>query len=260
MTSGAGPRVFITGASSGIGAAFARAYAARGATLGLTARRTEKLRQVADSVAVPSAVYSLDVRDAAALRSAAADFIARFGAPDTVIANAGISVGTLTDLAEDLPVFREIIDTNVLGMVHTFHPFLAAMKEARRGSLVGIASIAAVRGLPGGGAYSASKAAAVRYLESLRVELRGTGIRVTTICPGFIRTEMTADNAYHMPFLIDADDAVQRMMRVIDAGRSQATVPWQMALVSTLLSHLPNTVYDALLARRPRKPRRGQKI
>ncbi|HSS70312.1 MAG TPA: SDR family oxidoreductase, partial [Casimicrobiaceae bacterium] len=182
----------MTGASSGIGAALARYYATHGARLGLFARRTDALAALAQSLGSGStATYAGDVRDAGALREAAADFIARFGAPDVVIASAGISVGTLTDQVDDLETFRAVLDTNVLGMVHTFQPFLAAMRAARQGTLAGIASVAGFRGLAGAGAYCASKAAAINYLESLRLELRGSGVAVVTICPGYIATPMT---------------------------------------------------------------------
>jgi len=174
-----------------------------------------------------------------------------------VIGNAGISVGALTELEEDLPVFRDVLETNVMGLVNTFHPFIDPMRAARSGTVVGIASVAGFRGLPGGAAYSASKAAAIRYLEALRVELRGTGVSVTTICPGFIATPMTARNPYPMPFILEADDAARRFVRVIDAGKSFAVVPWQMAVVGGLLKLLPNPIFDALLAGRGRKPRRG---
>ncbi len=175
--------VFITGASSGIGAALARQYAAQGAAVGLFARRKAALDTLAATL--PSgctAVYAGDVRDASALADAAADFITRFGTPEIVIANAGISRGVLTGEEEDLTAFHAVFDTNVTGLVHTFQPFLAAMNAARHGALVGIASIAGFRGLPGSGAYSASKAAAIVYLESLRVEQHGTGVAVLTVC------------------------------------------------------------------------------
>jgi short-subunit dehydrogenase len=123
--------------------------------------------------------------------------------------------------------------------------------------LAGIASVAGFRGMPGAAAYGASKAAAISYLESLRVELHGTGVKVSTICPGFIRTPMTAKNPFPMPFIIDADDAVRRMARAIDAGESYAVIPWQMAIVGRLLKLLPNPVFDRLLAGRKRKPRKA---
>jgi len=131
------------------------------------------------------------------------------------------------------------------------------MQANRAGRLVGIASVAGVRGLPGVGAYSASKAAAVRYLEALRVELRASGVGVTTICPGYVVSPMTADNPYRMPFIIEADDAAQRIARLIDAGRSYAVVPWQMAIVARLMALLPNALFDRLAQRAGRKPRRG---
>lgn len=248
-------RVFITGASSGIGQAFVRYYAAQGAVLGLVARREERLRELAASLDADCAIYALDVRDATALNAAATDFIRRFGVPDIVIANAGVSRGTLTGQAEDLAAFQAVFDINVMGLVHTFHPFVEAMRQAGRGRLVGIASVAGLRGLPGSGAYSASKAAAISYLESLRVELAGSGVGVTTICPGFIRTPMTALNPYPMPFLMDADVAVRKMARSIERNRRYVIVPWQMALVGRLMQLLPPCLWDALTRNFKRKPR-----
>ena len=247
--------VFITGASSGIGAEFARHYAARGATLGLVARRGARLDELCRTLPVRCFTYALDVGDAAALAAAGADFIARAGLPDIVIANAGISVGTLTGMAEDLPAFERVLRTNVLGMAHAFDPFVAPLRAAGRGRLVGIASVAGIRGLPGAGAYCASKAAAISYLESLRVELRGSGVKVVTLAPGYIATPMTAVNPYPMPFILPAATAVRRMARVIDAGRSYAVVPWQMALVAKLMRLLPNGIFDRACAHVGRKPR-----
>lgn len=253
-----GLRVVITGASSGIGAALARYYAERGASLALLARRGEELRQLAATLPAECFVYPLDVTDAPALAEAAADFVARAGPPDRVIANAGISVGTLTHESADLPVFERVFGVNVLGLVNTFSPFIASMRAAGGGTLAGIASVAGVRGLPGSGAYSASKAAAITYLESLRGDLRGSGIRVVTVAPGYIRTPMTDINDYRMPFLLEVDDAAQRIARVIEAGRCYAVVPWQMAIVARLMRLLPNTVFDALASRAGRKRRAPQ--
>lgn len=248
-------KVFITGASSGIGAALAAHYAAQGAVLGLAARRADALAALRATLPGEVAVYPLDVTDAAALREAAADFMARFGTPDIVIANAGVSVGTLTEEAEDLAAIRRVMEVNVFGMAATFSPFAHAMREAGRGRLVGIASVAGIRGLPGAEAYSASKAAAITYLESLRLEMREAGIRVVTICPGYIETPMTAVNPYRMPFLLPAPEAARRFARAIARGSSYAVIPWQMGIVAKILRLLPNALYDRLFAGAPRKPR-----
>jgi short-subunit dehydrogenase len=256
MDIGPGSRVFITGASSGIGAALARQYAARGAILGLAARREAALRSLAAALGTPCGIHPCDVRDLAAMQAAAADFVAAHGVPDLVIANAGVSHGTLTENAEDAAVFREILDVNVTGLVHTFQPFIAPMRARGSGRLAGIASVAGFRGIPGSSAYSASKAAAISYLESLRVELRASGVRVTTLCPGYIATPMTASNPYRMPFLLDADEAARRFARAIDAGRRVAVIPWQMAIIGRILRVLPDAVYDRLFSRAGRKPRR----
>ncbi len=255
-------RIFITGASSGIGAALARHYAQQGAVLGLVARRRETLEQLRDSLPDPGRhrLYALDVNDHRALADAAADFL-RGGAVDIVIANAGISHGTLTEHAEDIAVFAQILATNVTATVATFSPFIAAMKaqapeQARRCRLVGIGSVAGIRGLPGGGAYSASKAAVVRYCESLRVELRASGIRVVTIAPGYIDTPMTRGNRYAMPFLMPADRFAARAARAIAAGDSYRVIPWQMGVVAKLLRMLPNWLYDLVFSKAPHKARK----
>jgi short-subunit dehydrogenase len=248
--------VFITGATTGLGRALALHYAVRGATLGLAARNGDALGALAAELPTPVHVYPLDVRDAGALQSAAADFLARCGGVDVVIANAGVSVGTDSSVAEDLEVFREVIDINVTGMANTFQPFIAAMRSARSGTLVGVASVAGYRGLPGAGAYSASKAAAISYLEALRVELHRSGVRVVTVSPGYIATPMTAVNPYRMPFLMSADEAAAKIARLVERGRSYAVIPWQMAIVARVLRLLPNSLYDRLFARAPRKPRR----
>jgi NAD(P)-dependent dehydrogenase (short-subunit alcohol dehydrogenase family) len=171
----------------------------------------QKLVALAAELPGSHACYPLDVADAAALQAAAADFIARHGCPDIVIANAGISAGTLGEDAGDLPALRRILDTNLIGMAQTLQPFIAAMKARGSGRLAGIASVAGIRGLPGAGAYSASKAATIAWLEALRVELRGSGVRVVTIAPGYIATPMTAVNRYPMPFLMPADEARRRI-------------------------------------------------
>ncbi|MDR3098219.1 MAG: SDR family oxidoreductase [Paraburkholderia sp.] len=251
-------KVFITGASSGIGAALAAEYARRGAILGLVARRADALETFrAAHPQHPVSLYCADVRDADALAAAARDFIAAHGLPDVVIANAGVSRGALTGQG-DLATFRDVMDTNYFGMVATFEPFAEAMTQARRGTLVGIASVAGVRGLPGSGAYSASKAAALAYLESLRVEMRPFKVPVVTIAPGYIRTPMTAKNPYRMPFLMDADRFAAKAADAIARGTAFAVFPWPMRVVATLLGALPRWLYDFAFERAPRKPRAAQ--
>lgn len=257
-TAGPAQRVLITGASSGIGRALALEYGRRGAIVGLAARNVDALQVLRGRIGEARClVYRADVRDAQAMREVATDFCARNAGIDVVVANAGVSVGTLTAYAEDEAVFREILEINVLGLFHTFQPFLAPMQAVGRGRLVGIASVAGFRGLPGSGAYSASKAAAARYLESLRVELHGSGIRVVTISPGYIATNMTARNPYPMPFTLDAEEAARRMVRAIDKGVRHTVIPWQMGIVGALLRVMPSAFYDRLFANAPRKPRRG---
>ncbi|MFA6015213.1 MAG: SDR family oxidoreductase [Gallionellaceae bacterium] len=247
--------VVITGASSGIGLALARHYLQHGAQVAAIARRDELLQSLAAEFPEKVVTYTLDVRDAAALRDAAQDFMQRVGVPDIVIANAGVSRGTLTDYAEDLDAFQQVFDINVQGMVKTFQPFIGAMRAAKRGKLVGIASVAGFRGLPGSGAYSASKAAAISYLESLRVELCDSGVKVLTICPGYIKTPMTDVNPYPMPFILAPEEAAKRMASVIVSGYSFSVIPWQMGLVGRAMKLLPNWLYDLILKNATYKPR-----
>ena len=250
--------VFLTGASSGIGEALAREYAARGATLGLVARRDSVLADLAAALPGRHHTYACDVTDRDALIAAARAFDAATGGADVVIANAGISEGVLTEYYEDLEAFRRVMDTNVLAMAHTFHPFVAPMRARRRGTLVGVASVAGIRGLPGSAAYCASKAAAITYCESLRVELRTSGVRVVTLAPGFVRTPLTAKNPYRMPFLMEPADFARRAVDRIASGTSYAVIPWQMGVVAKLLRVLPNWAFDRLLGNRPYKPRKAK--
>ncbi|MFC5473161.1 SDR family oxidoreductase [Paraherbaspirillum soli] len=257
-------RIFITGASSGIGAALAQQYAEQGAQLGLVARRQPQLQQLLASLPHPERhrLYALDVTDHAALTAAAEDFIAAGDGVDVVIANAGISHGTLTEHAEDQQVFEQVFATNVMAAVATFTPFIASMKrQAQAGRdcrLVGIGSVAGIRGLPGGGAYSGSKAALISYCESLRVELRASGVKVVTIVPGYIDTPMTQVNRYKMPFLMPVRQFAGKAVAAIDAGSSYRVIPWQMGVVAKLLRLLPNWLYDMVFAKAPHKARKHQ--
>ncbi|MBC3920152.1 SDR family oxidoreductase [Undibacterium sp. CY18W] len=252
--------VFITGASSGIGAALAQAYAQQGATLALVARRSDVLEELRQSLPDPGRhhIYAVDVTDHAALAQAANSFMQAVGQVNVVIANAGISVGTLSEFAEDTQVFDRVLQTNLMATVATFSPFIGAMKSYARQTdcrLVGIGSVAGIRGLPGAGAYCASKAAVISYCESLRVELRDSGIRVVTIAPGYIDTPMTRDNPYPMPFLMPVQAFSNAAVAAIDGGDSYRIIPWQMGVVAKLMRILPNWLYDTVFARARRKPR-----
>jgi short-subunit dehydrogenase len=244
-------RIIITGASSGIGEALARHYAAADNVLGLIARRPANAQGLAGTV-VP---YALDVTDLTALERAANDFVARFGAPDLVIANAGIGKGTSGEDLADMELLRRTLEVNVVGLAATLAAFAPSMRKAGRGTLAGICSVAGFRGLAGNGAYSGSKAAAITWLESLRAEMHGSGVAVVCICPGYIDTPLTRVNRFRMPFLLSADDGAKRIARAIARRPRLAVVPWQMALVSVVLRMLPGWLYDRLAARAPRKPR-----
>jgi len=253
--------VFITGASSGIGQALAARFYRAGYRLALVARRSAELQAWAQAQGMdPSrvAVYAADVRDTAAIVAAGRNCIAAQGVPDVVIANAGISVGMDTAVFEDLEVMRATYETNNLGMAATFQPFVRAMCERRSGRLVGIASVAGIRGLPGHGAYCSSKAAVISYCESLRGECRPHGVKVVTIAPGYIDTPLTQENRYSMPFLMQADDFAGKAFAAIERGVSLRVIPWQMGVVARLLRLLPNWLFDAALAGRPRKHRQGE--
>lgn len=256
LVPGRADRVFITGASSGIGAALAREYAARGAVLGLLARRRDRLAELAASLPNPEThrIYAVDVLEREALAAAAADFIAAAGGADIVVACAGISHGTLTERPGDLPVFDAVFATNVNATVSTFAPFIAAMKaQGTPCRLVGIGSVAGIRGMRGAGAYCASKAAVHSYCESLRLELRASGIRVVTIAPGYIDTPMTRNNRFPMPFLMPAERFAAQAADVIARGGSYRVLPWQMGVVAKVLRLLPNALFDLAFSRAPTK-------
>ena len=253
--------VFITGASSGIGQALAVRYHRAGYRLALVARRAAEVQVWAQAQGFDAsrfAVYAADVRDIAAITGAGRACLQSQGLPDVVIANAGISVGMDSALAEDLEVMRATYETNNLGLAATFQPFVRAMCERRSGALVGIASVAGIRGLPGHGAYCSSKAAVISYCESLRGECRPHGVKVVTLLPGYIDTPLTRQNRYRMPFLMQPDDFADKAFSAIAAGASYRVIPWQMGVVAKLLRALPNRVFDAVLAGRPRKHRQGE--
>lgn len=253
-----GKLAFITGASSGIGQALAwRAYQA-GCDLALAARRVDEMQRWAQARELDPCryrLYGVDVADIAAIVAAGETCLQEQGVPDIVVANAGISVGVDTAEREDLARMARTFAVNNTGLAATFHPFIAAMRQRGSGRLVGMASVAGIRGLPGHGAYCASKAAVISYCESLRGELRGTGVRVVTISPGYIDTPLTRQNRYAMPFLMPAEDFAERAWRVIERGASYRVIPWQMGVVAKLLRLLPDSLFDRLLVGRARKHR-----
>lgn len=260
--------VFITGASSGIGQALAIEYAKRHTSdlkIGILGRQQDKLNvlkvQLQTQFGANVAVNIVDVRDAKALANIAAAHIAKYGVPNIVIANAGVSIGTLTEFSQDIDVFKMVMDINVIGMVNTFQPFIEPMKQQISSQyskqLVGIASVAGIRGLPGAGAYSASKAATITYLESLRVEMAHHDIAVTTIAPGYIRTPMTDVNSYPMPFLMDVDAAASRFVDAIQQKKRFTIIPWQMRFIATVMKCMPSVLWDKLMFHAPHKKRKS---
>ncbi len=254
----AGKLVLITGASSGIGQALALRYHGAGYRLALVARRAKLVQDWATVQGFDSArcqVYAADVAMVDSILGAARDCMAQQGVPDVVIACAGISVGMDTARREDLDVMAAVYAVNNIGLAATFHPFVEPMVRRGFGILVGIASVNGIRGFPGHGAYCSSKAAVISYCESLRGELRATGVKVLTVCPGYIDTPLTRGNSYTMPFLMAPQEFSRRLMRCVDARRSYSVIPWQMGLVAKLLRLLPNSWFDRLFASRPRKKR-----
>jgi len=255
------PLVFITGASSGIGQALALRFHRAGYRLALVARRTSEVKTWASAQGISAdsyEIYSADVAITDSIVAAGRDCMARQGLPDVVIANAGISVGMDTAVRDDIDVMARTFATNNIGMAATFQPFVDGMTARRSGTLVGIGSVAGIRGLPGHGAYCASKAAVISYCESLRGEMRPYGVQVVTISPGYIDTPLTQQNRYSMPFLMQASDFADRAFSAIASGVSYRVIPWQMGVVAKLLRLIPNALFDKLLAGRPRKRRQTE--
>lgn len=250
--------VFITGASSGIGQALALRFYQAGFSLALVARRGDVLAQWAEEAQLQTQrfeIYAADVADIDAVVAAGQACLQRQGVPDVVVANAGISVGMDTAERCDLDVMARVFAVNNIGMAATFHPFLDAMRHRGSGALVGMGSVNGIRGFPGHGAYCASKAAVISYCESLRGELRGSGVQVVTLCPGYVDTPLTQGNRYGMPFLLPAAVFADKAFKAIASGATYRVIPWQMGVVAKLLRILPNRVFDAVFARRPRKRR-----
>ena len=254
------PLVFITGASSGIGQALALRFWQAGYRLALVARRTQAVHDWAQQHGIAPAqyaVYNADVRNIDHMVAAAQACIRTQGLPAIVIASAGISHGVDTAERGDIDVLTDIYATNCIGLVATFHPFIAPMRARRSGKLVGIASVAGIRGLPGHGAYCSSKAAVISYCESLRGELRDAHVHVTTLLPGYVDTPMTENDTYTRHFLLTPGAFAEQAYRAICANSSYCVIPWQMGIVAKLLRLLPNWAFDRLLHGKPRKPRKN---
>jgi len=250
--------VFITGASSGIGQALAARYAQAGWNLALVGRRPGKIESWARAAEIAPqrwSVYEADVAQIDSIVAAGQACMRSQGLPDVVIACAGISLGVDTARREDLDVMARVISVNQLGLAATFHPFVAPMRERASGTLVGIASVAGVRGLPGHGAYCASKAGVISYCESLRGEMRSSGVRVVTLSPGFVATPLTARNRYAMPFLMRPAAFADQAFAAIASGARHRVIPWQMGWVARLLRVTPDALFDRLMVGRPRKHR-----
>ncbi len=241
--------IFITGASSGIGEALAVRLAAPGRNLGLLARREEELQRVAAqcrSRGATVSIFPVDVRDSGVVQSAARRFLRAVGRVDVVIANAGVSRRD-NESPDEAYLSRQIIETNLLGVINTLAPFIDEMDRAGSGSLVAISSVAGVRGLPNVGAYSASKAAVNTWMESLRIRLRGR-VHVMTVCPGFVATPMTASNRFRMLWLITADDAAARIERGIERKNPVLVFPVPMRVLAAITRLMPRAVFEAVAA------------
>jgi len=248
-------KVIITGASSGIGRALAIEYDKHGATLGLISRSKANLIKTQKQLKGVSEFFAINITDRQSCFAMAKQYLKKFGPPDIIIANAGISHGTLSEEVQDFEAFKSIIDTNLLGVLNTFQPFIASMKKNGAGCLVGISSVAGIRGLPGASAYSASKSALTNYLEGLRVELSSYNLDVITIAPGYIVTPMTDVNPYPMPFIIEAESAAKKIIAAIRQKKTYTIIPWQMAIIARIMHLLPNWIWDFLAKKSPRKSR-----
>jgi short-subunit dehydrogenase len=244
--------VFITGASSGIGRALAVELGRSGASLGLLARRAETRREIVGEVEAAGGralALPADVKDAQAVRAAADQLRQTFGRVDVLIANAGIGVTTdARDLRPD--EVADVINVNVLGAVNSVTAVLPEMVERGGGQLVVISSLAAYRGLPKSGAYCASKAAVSAFFESLRVDLRGSGVDVSIIHPGFIKTPLTAGREAQMPYLMELDAAVGKILRAIEKRKKSYAFPWQLASIVRAAMLMPVPLYDRIISRR----------
>lgn len=252
---GNGPAsVLITGASSGIGAALALAYAAGGVRLALGGRNRERLNEIIAACTAQGATVVgtvIDVTDRQRMRDWLHD-ADRAAALDLVIANAGISGGTAGE-GESEEQARRIFDANLTGVLNTVHPAIETMRRRGRGQIAVMSSAASFRGFPGAPAYSASKAAVRAYGEALRGALHSDGIAVSVICPGFVRSRMTGANPFRMPMLMDADRAARIIRRGLARNRARIGFPWPVYFTAWLTGMLSPSLTDPLFRRLPKK-------
>jgi short-subunit dehydrogenase len=244
-------RVIITGASAGIGRALALEYARRGVRLVLAARRAELLDEVRrDATALGSEVrtVAIDVTEPNASRRILAVADEAYGGVDTVIMNAGIGFPAFVD-SFSADETEHVMQVNYVSAVRMIEAVLPRMRAADAGQIVAITSLASFRGMPGSGAYNASKAALTVLMESIRTELRTTGVTVTTIFPGFIRTAMTDQNEFRMPFLMEVDVAARRIVRAIERGATDYRFPTSLSALVRVSTYLPNRLYDWIVRR-----------
>lgn len=240
----------VTGASSGIGRALALELSRRGCKVGLVARREEPLRALAAECMSPTCVATCDVTDPAAVKAAHDRIVGELGPLDLCVANAGVGYEVRPDRFEFAEV-QHIVGVNVLGAMATVYAALPAMLARGHGQIAGISSLAGYLGLPGNGAYSASKAYLTNHLEALRAELRPRGVYVTTVCPGFIETPLVSKNRFHMPFLMSADKAARKILTALERRRRVYNFPWPMALAVKAARLVPRWLYDWVVARGP---------
>lgn len=245
-------RIFLTGASSGIGEALAVALAKKGAVLGLLARRKElldKLRKECERVGGTARVFACDVTDEDAVQTAVDEFIFEFDCVDILIANAGIGGNNAETRALKPLAVKKVIDINLLGAVNSVHAVLPKMMKRENGHLVAISSLAGFRGLPKSAAYSASKAGMTAFFESVRLDVRHSGIGVTIIQPGFIRTPLTSGREAKMPFLMNLDVAIPLFIKAIEKRKRFSAFPWQLASIVRAGKFMPSWLYDRIAGR-----------
>lgn len=241
----AGRAIWVVGASSGIGAALAEELLERGARVAISARRADKLEAVS---AGRMTVVQADVADRASLDAAAARVGRELGGIDMVIFNAGFWQ-QMDATAWDRDLFERHVTINLLGLNNCVGAVLPSMLQARHGRIVSVASVAGYRGFAGAEAYGATKAAQINMLESLRASLAKHGVGVTTVCPGFVRTDLTAANAFPMPFMIEAGDAAEAICDGIERGQLEIVFPLPIAVLMKIARLLPVRLWAAIVSR-----------